>query len=199
MIRPCSPQVETATHTLTRSQPMTSDEFYGRIAANGAVSVASYPGYVDVYRDGQHVARWLQYPKVLWYAPKNGATPERTPEDPDTWPPPCLTCGGPMIVKWGGRPREPFWSCKKWDSPWPRSCEGRQPFTLHPEEMEAYQAYDPPDNPWWSPQANKAARQAAKRRKWAQLVEASLARLNGQSIDNSSTISRTVVQTENER
>jgi hypothetical protein len=160
--------VQTQTDKLAKSCRMTREAFWGRIANNSETSVVHHPGYVDVFKAGQHVARWLPYSKVLWYAP-NGKASQRTLEgQATTWPPPCPDCGGSVIVKWGGEPREPFWSCRKWDAPWPRACEGRKPFTLHPEEMAEYTAYDP--------------------RYWRELVERSLARLIGQGIDNSSTI-----------
>lgn len=160
--------MQTQTEKLTKSRRMTREEFWGRIANNSAVSVVHHPGYVDVFdRDGKHVARWLQYPQVLWYTP-NGKIQRTLEDQADAWPPPCPDCGGPVVAKWGGEPRELFWSCRHWDGPHPRVCEGRMPFTLHPEEMAEYTAYDP--------------------RHWRELVERSLARLNGQGIDNSSTI-----------
>lgn len=167
-------------HLLTTKCPMDAAQFWSRIESSSLVEVIQNPGYVDVFKGDQHIARWIQGPSILWYAPKNGdngaQTSQRTLED--VWPPACPDCGGPTVVKFGGRPRGPFWSCRKFDGPWPRVCEGRAAFSLHPEEMEEYRVYDP-YNPHWSPRINKSARDGALRRKWQQLAERSLARLNG--------------------
>jgi len=160
---------QTRTHALTESRPMTSEQFYGRIANNSSVSIVHHTGYIDVFRDGQHVARWLPYPRILHFIPKTD-TLERTLEDQGQWPPSCPDCGGPMTIKFGGSPREPFWSCRHWDGPRPRVCEGRMPFTLHPDDLAEYDEYNPV--------------------KWRELVMRSLARLNGdgQQLDKCNTI-----------
>jgi hypothetical protein len=84
-----------------------------------------------------------------------------------------------MIIKFGGRDHTPFWSCRKWDGPHPRACEGRRSFSLHPDDLAEYEAYTPLYHPDWSEAANKVARQAALNRKWRELQFKSLARVNG--------------------
>ena len=64
-------------------------------------------------------------------APVNTAIP---------WPPRCPDCGGPVRLKYD-HGHEPFWSCRHWDGPRPRLCEGRMPFTLHPEEQAEWNRF----------------------------------------------------------
>lgn len=125
---------------LIHVKKMSSQEFWGRIAKNSRVRVEHRPGQIIVYRGDQRVARWMPYPQVLHYIPETTDPPEVTDE---AWPPTCPDCGGPMVVKFGGEPRSPFWSCKKFDGPWPRPCIGRMPFTLHPDDLAEYTEFDP--------------------------------------------------------
>jgi len=113
---------QTQTEALTGRCTMTREQFYGRIASNSSVSIVHHTGYIDVFRGGQHVARWLPYPRVLRFIPENSVRTE--------WPPRCPSCDKPMMVKRQGGTGLPFWSCPNFPF-----CKGKLDFTPHPDDV----------------------------------------------------------------
>lgn len=118
---------------LTKNQPLGRTVFWGRLrSSDKALEVVEYEESVDVYHDGQHIARWIAHGSVLWFgagqAPEAG--PGRNPHDPDEYPVPnCPECNTPMrlqVDRKRGRADSWFWGCPGWFSP--RRCRGKIEF-----------------------------------------------------------------------
>jgi hypothetical protein len=166
-------QIETRTEHFTGRKPMSLTAFQARIErADADVTTVEQPGYVEVLKDGLHVARYLVPQKVLWYETPEAQRDWLSADVDESWPPLCPACGQEMMVRHNRRTREPFFGCAQF----PR-CRGARPFTPHPDELAEYHAWEPPYADWLSPAANKARRQADLRWKWQVLCGKSLERL----------------------
>jgi hypothetical protein len=120
---------------LTHKRPMSSQEFWGKIANNSSVRVEHLPGQIVVYRGEKRIARWLPYPQVLHYIPSSSSGQCPDPPSTDTGvttddagqvhitSPVCPTCGlNQMELYRKNADGSFFWGCPgKWG---PRHCEG---------------------------------------------------------------------------
>jgi len=156
--------------------------------------------YIEVLKNGVHVARYLLRQGVLWYeTPEHHArwlaAWERVkaqyhplPVDSwdgdgelageyDAWPPRCPECGlGKMEVKFN-RFGQPFWSCRLFKR---RLCQGSRGFTLHPDEQREHEDWRPwPQGPpaEWGAKAIMNYERTARRAHYKLLVVQSLERL----------------------
>ncbi len=206
---PDTPTFRKRTHHFTHRVPMTRQAFRARIDQAGDLSTVQENGYVDVLKDGNHVARYLTVQRVLWYEHEDAhqawleLQAKRAEEYPPEWnmtyeddfdlpsvdgpwPPTCPECGSEMVLKFGGQSRQPFWSCVQFDVRRPAQgraepvCRGKRSFSLHPEELAEYLSWTPPHHPDWSPAANKTHERRQYEWKWQQLAAKSLERLQPQ-------------------
>ena len=126
---------------------MSREAFSDRLQRAGKkVRAVKQPGYVDVLKNGVHVARYLPIQQVLQYETPEAHTrwlaeqaeKARIERENAPWPPPCPDCdvAQEMVVKFNRRRNSgAFWSC----TGFPYRCRGRRPFTLYPDEQRAYQ------------------------------------------------------------
>jgi len=165
---------------------MTRETFNARLRRAGKkVHSVEQAGYTDVFKSGVHVARYLPIQQVLQYETPEArarwlaeqAEQARLERENAPWPPPCPGCDVclEMVVKFNRcRNNGAFWSC----AGFPYRCQGRRPFTLHPDEQREYQdwlasittpAAGARDGSYLDPRVRQA--------RWEQFATRSLARL----------------------